>query len=174
MYNAEGRLTITLPTPIELRRPEMLTLKRADIQAAIQDNPADSQYYWSAHLNLETGDILNISNTTPDHHITEALVPLPSMDPEGSGQELERFQEFTENPPDGIEIETYNNYDEDRDAYFGYAESAGWHTVQKDWEESEAAHCDFLIDEFVDGLKTGNLEICHNFEGCSPTEVELQ
>ena len=124
--------------------------------AAIEDNPADSQYYWSQHLCPHTGDIVSLSNTE-DPRGYKILIPLPSLNPEGSGEEFDRFQEFSEQSP--VEgLENYSDSGLDREAYFSYAEKAGWTTVQADWESSEKEALDYLIDEFVSNIATGSAD----------------
>lgn len=136
-----------------------IKMKRKVLADAISNNPADSQYYWSQHLCPHTGDIVSLSNTE-DGRRYQTLIPLPSMNPEGSGDEIDRFQEFSETPPDSVKIADYADSGLDIDAYMEFAKGLGWDTVKADWENWEQAHLDFLINEFVDNIQTGSADGC--------------
>ena len=167
----------------------MLKLQKSEINAAIINNPANADQ-WSTHLCPETGDLVNISSTE-DGSRYENLIPIPSMDPEGSGEELDRFDEFSQHPPAKIQLIGLLGYQEflsgntaasivalgfhseDRDGYFEYAESKGWTEVRKDWDTWEAEHLESIRDAWVDELKTGHLDSINCFEIVHPIEIVL-
>ena len=152
-----------------------LKIKRDALESAIRNNPADSQYYWSQHLCPETGDIVSLSSTE-DGDRYDILIPLPSMNPEGSGEEIDRFQEFSENPPESMRgFPDYVESDANgQDDYLSYAEDNGWETVRSDWDDWEADHCDFLISEFVNNVRTGSADGCSlSFDETFP-EVNIE
>ena len=161
----------------------MLKIETSELNAAIINNPANSEYQWSAHLCPETGNLVNLSSTE-DGSRYETLIPLPSMDPEGSGEELDRFDEFSQHPPANIQLigllgyqeflsEPPYGFEENREGYFEYAESKGWTEVREDWDTWEAEHLDFIRDEWIDGLKYGNLNSINCLDIISPVEIEL-
>ena len=159
----------------------MLKLQKSEINAAIVNNPANAQYQWSTHLCPETGNLVNLSSTE-NGSLYETLIPLPSMDPEGSGEELDRFDEFSQHPPANIKLMSYHEfqssdeipkYDPDRYGYIEYAKDSGWDSIETDWDTSESEHLDFIRDAWISGLKTGNLDSVNSFETVSPVEIVL-
>lgn len=159
----------------------MLELKLSELNDAIQNNPANTEYLWSTHLCPDTGTLVNLSSTENGDRY-EVLIPVPSMDPEGSGEESTRFQEFSEEPPEDVavtcyqgfcESSAYREYPENRDGYFEYAKAEGWTSVEDDWENWETEHLDYIRQEWIDGLKTGNLDSLTILDACPSVEIVL-
>lgn len=160
-----------------------LNLSYSEIETAVNNNmsaPGCQTYLRSDGEGFVTID--GTGQNYPSHVLPEGieLIPMPAMDPEGSGEENERFDEFSKNAPGipfaGDQIMSYsdarNENDDiyDRDDYIAYAIAAGWESINEEWEEAEKEHRSFIIAEWVEGLKYRNVDSL----GHEPLEGEYQ
>ena len=161
-YSAHGlRVDIpecTCPEPETLE----ITLDRDKLETAIQENQTSPG--WETRLNLRTGTFVSVGENgqrIPTVARDVPLVPLPCMDPEGSGRANDRFQDFcTEAKPE--HLPSYYAYCEetgvDKLGYLADMEARGWDSAVTDWLETEAEHLDWLIDQWVELASTGKYQ----------------
>lgn len=161
-YSAHGlRVDVpecTCPEP----EPLEVTLERNALETAIQANQTSPG--WETRLNVLTGTFVSVGENgqrIPTVARDVPLVPLPCMDPEGSGRANDRFQEFChEAMPE--HLPSYHAYCEetgcDELGYLADMETRGWDSAVEAWLASEAEHLDWLIDQWVECARTGYYE----------------
>jgi hypothetical protein len=124
----------------------IIQVNRYDLENAVRDNKATPDGETFLH---PTRGFTFVGRGFPYRHDDpENLVPIPAMDPEGDGMELERFYEFSESPPEGVEVASYRESSReylDREDWFDLARAAGWDTVETDWEAEEKQYLAELI-----------------------------
>lgn len=119
---------------------------------------------WETRLNLNTGKFISVGpagERYPTVNREDILVPIPCMEPEGSGRTDDRFEEFcAEYRPSAVPL--FNEYVEETGggklSYLEAMESAGWDDAVDGWRAWEAEHLDWLIDKFVEGAAIGEYE----------------
>lgn len=161
-YSAHGlRVDIpecTCPEP----EPLEVTLARDKLETAIQANQTSPG--WETRLNLITGTFVAVGENgqrIPTVACDVPLVPLPCMDPEGSGRANDRFQDFC-HAAKPEHLPSYYDYCEetgvDKLGYLADMEARGWHDAVHDWCAAEAEHLDWLIEQWVELAETGNYQ----------------
>lgn len=153
-----GDYECTCPEPDELE----ITLDRDKLETAIQENQTSPG--WETRLNLETGQFVSVGENgqrIPTVARDVPLVPLPCMDPEGSGRANDRFQDFChEAKPE--HLPNYYSYCEetgvDTLGYLADMETRGWDSAVSEWLDAEAEHLEWLINQWVELARTGNYE----------------
>lgn len=139
-----------------------ITLAQDALETAIQMNQTSPG--WETRLNLETGQFVEVGENgqrLPSVARDAMLVPLPCMDPEGSGREDDRFQEFCADAMP-LHLPLYNEYCEetgvDKLGYLEAMERQGWDSAVNDWLDAEAEHLEWLIEQWVDLARTGHYQ----------------
>ena len=130
----------------------MLKIKvnRKSFKASVTNNPANWEYYWTIGIN-ENGMILSDSKSIPCRNDGQYFFPIPAWNPEGSGREIEEFDDFTELSDSPKYTEWQNQNDGDIADYL-----SEFPRLKKGWEEWIDSQIESMIDNYPSGDEIGD------------------
>ena len=140
-------------------------LDRKELEQEIQGN-CEGPNHSETYLHLPTGTFVHEFQNRffPPIPDDGALIPIPAIDPEGSGEQGERFEEFCDaQKPD--EVLSKDAVEDESGVCMGWedylvwvVDEGGWNDAAEEWEEYEQAHIDYVIDEWVSNAANGNYD----------------
>lgn len=145
---------------------------------AIEMNHADYTGLGAYYMCLESGSLFYDSQSTIQN-TPEPCVPVPALNPEGSGAEWDRLEDF-EIPsgyPNVMSFKAWRESDEGDGSvaeYLVYAEENGYSGIHADWKYRNECELDEYISNFVRGVEIGDLSDCGiAHEGFEGVKIEL-